>query len=134
MGQSEGHADPIVLVSLRQRRRLDPGRLLDRHWRPVIRLNVFLIEPHGLHFESVPFATLPVSWVHAIESSLIPFDLVSYLVFTLLDFLDRPRPAAQVGLGENWIMKSLPNSNLVSYLEARGPWLVLGVAHDSLID
>src|SRR5271157_5384713 len=119
MGQSEGHADPIVLVSLRQRRRLDPGRLLDRHWRPVIRLNVFLIEPHGLHFESVPFATLPVSRVHAIESSLVPFDLVSYLVFRLHDFLDRPRSVARVGLGGHWVMKSLPCSTLVSLLAAR---------------
>ena len=90
MGQTKHCPDAVVLVVHRQRRRLDPGRLLDRDRGAVIRLNVFLIEPHGLRFETVPFGTLPVSRMHAIESSIVPFDLISYLVFKLLDFLDRP--------------------------------------------
>lgn len=65
-------------------------------------------------FETKPFAFLPVDWVHATESSLAPFALVSDLVFKLLDILDRSRPAAQESVGE-WIMKSLydPKSPII---------------------
>ena len=96
MGQPEGHADPIVLVLLRQRRRPDLRRLLDRDRRAVVRLEVLLPEPHGLRVEAVPLAPLPVDRVHAVEGPPVPLDLVVDLVVHLLDS-SRSSPPSRPG-------------------------------------
>ena len=55
--QPEGHADPIVLILLRQRWREDLGRLLDRDRRSVIGFKVIVAEPHRLDVAVVSLGT-----------------------------------------------------------------------------
>ena len=70
--QPERHADPIVLVLLRQRWREDLGRLLDRDRRSVIGFKVIVAEPHRLDVAVVSLAPLPVDRVHACEGPSCP--------------------------------------------------------------
>src|SRR5208337_1127782 len=63
VGQPEGHTDPIILVLLRQRRRLDLGWLLDWDRRSVVQFEVLLTQVHGLEIQPVPVTSLAVDGV-----------------------------------------------------------------------
>src|SRR5271166_1822909 len=63
VGQPEGHTDPIILVLLRQRRRLDIGWLLDWGRRSVVQFEVLLTQAHGLEIQPVPLTSLVVDRV-----------------------------------------------------------------------
>ena len=131
VGQPEGHADPIVLVLLRQRLRDDGRRLLDGDGGAVVGFEVLLPEPHRLQFQPVPLAPLLVDRVHALEGRPVPGDEERRLALGLMDLLDRPRPAAQGDVGEVGVTDAVLDPHLVPRLEARrdrfgsccGPWV-----------
>ena len=63
-------------------------------------IEVAVPEPHRLHFQTVPLASLLINRVHSSECRLIPGDQVRDLLLELPDLLDRARPAAEGDVGE----------------------------------
>ena len=95
MGQAERHADPIILILLRQRRRLDLGWLLDGDLCPIVDFEILLTQAHGLEIESVPLTSLSVDRVEGLQGSIIQCEHAVDLALVVDDLGDGPRPAAQ---------------------------------------
>jgi hypothetical protein len=98
--ESEDYADPVILVVGRQRRRPDPGGLLDAQRFPGIWFEFVVRQVVVFAVQAIPFTSLLVDGMESREGRPGPGNDVESLVLLGSRLLDRANPAADGNVRE----------------------------------